>query len=135
MLEEISNLGIHMQAYVDDVCSLVSGINIRTICRKMQNALDDVDAWCNKYGLNANPNKTTLVLFTRKRKIDELIPIKLKGVQLQLSEEVKYLGVTLDMKLMWKAHVEDKTSKALNGFWLYRRAFGKTWGLNPYMVY
>ena len=135
LLEEVSNLGVHIQAYADDVCFLVSGINIRTVCRKIQTALDVVDAWCNRNGLIANPNKTTLVLFTRKRKIDDLTPIILKGVNLQLSDEVKYLGVTLDKKLTWKAHVEDKTSKALNAFWICRRAFSKTWGLTPYMVY
>ena len=57
------------------------------------------------------PNKTTLLLFTWKRKIDELTSITLKGVNLQHSDEVKYFGMTLD-------NVEDKTTKALNAFWL-----------------
>ena len=135
LLNEISNMDVHIQAYADDVCLLASGKNLRILCTKIQRALNKLDEWCNRNGLNANPSKTTLVMFTRKRKISGLIPITLKGVVLQIFDEVKYLGVILDKKLSWKKHLEDKTSKALNAFWQCRRAFGKTWGLSPYMVY
>ena len=33
LLEEISNIGAPIQAYADYVCFLVSGINIRIVCR------------------------------------------------------------------------------------------------------
>jgi hypothetical protein len=35
----------------------------------MQWALSTVETWCNKVGLSVNPDKTGLVAFTRKRKL------------------------------------------------------------------
>ena len=48
--------------------------------RKIEAALDVVDV---------NPNKVTFDFFTRKRKFEELTPFTPKGVNLQLSDEVK----------------------------------------------
>lgn len=126
LLEEVSQLGIFIQAYADDVCLLISHKNLGKACEQAQLALNRLDAWCSRNGLNANPNKTNFVLFTRNRKIEGLIPILLKGITLQISEEVKYLGITLGKKLTWGKHLEEKSSRALTAF--CRRAFGKTWG-------
>ena len=42
--------------------------------------------------------------------------------------QVNYLGVSLDSKLKWKAHVDSKCRKAIVAFSLLRRTIGKTWG-------
>lgn len=63
-----------------------------------------------------------------------MAPLVLKGVNLNISQEVKYLGVTLDHKLLWGKHVSLKISQALTSFWSCRRVFGKTWGLSPSRV-
>ncbi|XP_061729791.1 uncharacterized protein LOC133534609 [Cydia pomonella] len=57
--------------------------------------------------------------------------LKLYGRVLEMSDEVKYLGVTLDKELNWRKHVELTTTKALRVFGMCRTAYGKTWGLNP----
>lgn len=135
LLNELQDSGCHIQAYADDVCALISGRSLATICSKMQIVLDKIENWCNLQGLSVNPNKSTLVLFTRKRKMEGLTLPAIKGVTLQLSSEVKYLGVTLDNKLSWKTHVEQKVSRTLKVFWQCKGAFSKTWGLRPAVVY
>jgi hypothetical protein len=51
--------------------------------------------------LSINPNKTVIVPFTRKRKINLREPI-LFNKTIQFSDNVKYLGLLLDKGLTWK---------------------------------
>jgi hypothetical protein len=43
-----------------------------------------------------------------------------------MTNQVKYLGVILDKKLDWKAHLENRMRKACYAYWQCRRAVGKT---------
>ncbi|XP_039758880.1 uncharacterized protein LOC120632909 [Pararge aegeria] len=97
----------------------------------MQRALRLIERWCKENDLSVNPKKTQLVLFTNKRKPDIPKLPTLFNTSLTLSNEVKYLGVTLDSKLSWKRHIEDKTNKATIILHQCKRMLGKTWGLKP----
>ncbi|CAD7085101.1 unnamed protein product [Hermetia illucens] len=134
LLCELQNLSIHAQAYADDVAVLAVDRDLGTVCRNIQRAVDLIDSWCLRHGLSVNLNKTTMVLFTKRRKLDGLCLPEMRGTTLQLSEEVKYLGVTLDKKLLWNKHVEVKMKRALTAYGLCRRTFASTWGLRPHVV-
>ncbi|XP_069356405.1 uncharacterized protein [Maniola hyperantus] len=97
----------------------------------MQRALRLIERWCNENELTVNPKKTEMILFTNKRKIELTKPPTLFNTSLELSAEVKYLGVTLDSKLSWKRHTEDKTKKSLAILNQCKRMLGKKWGLKP----
>jgi len=84
--------------------------------------------------LSVNPRKTAIVPFTNKRKLDNLIEPTLFGEQIEFSNQVKYLGIILDSKLTWNAHIDYITNKGRNIFWACRRAYGQTWGLKPHVV-
>lgn len=62
----------------------------------MSAAVRMVEVWCEESGLTVNPEKTGLILFTKKRKCVPLKMPKLFGISLKLTERVKYLGVILD---------------------------------------
>ena len=47
----------------------------------------------------------------------------------------KYLGVILDSRLRWKAHVDTKCQNAILVFNQIRRTTGKTWGFSPKIVH
>jgi hypothetical protein len=49
--------------------------------------------------------------------------------ELQLKNQVKYLGVILDEILNWNSHIDHRMQKATISFWQCRRAIGKTCGL------
>lgn len=133
LLAGIERLGVKVIGFADDVCIAVSGNHPNYMTSKMQKALDFVETWCTSQSLRVNPNKTEMVLFTRKRRF-ELRPISIFGSELARSQEVRYLGVTLDSKLSWKSHISKQAQKALATFWACRRMFGQTWGLKPRMV-
>ncbi|WP_333765256.1 hypothetical protein, partial [Streptomyces sp. IBSBF 2390] len=87
--------------------------------------------WATNCGLGVNPDKTELVLFTKKTNIPAFNTPKLEGKRLKLSKEAKYLGVFLDSKLNWNRNVEERVKKAQAAFYLCRGALGKSWGLSP----
>lgn len=117
--------------YADDLTILISGHFTSVACNIMNNALKVVEAWCAENGLSVNPTKTELVLFTNKRNLGMYQLPSLFGTQLSLSDEVKYLGITLDSKLNWAKHLDNKIKKATISFWQCRKMIGKTWGLTP----
>ncbi|GBP11128.1 Retrovirus-related Pol polyprotein from type-1 retrotransposable element R1 4 [Eumeta japonica] len=99
----------------------------------MQLALDVTSEWCQEKELTINPNKTTLVPFTRRRNV-HIGELKLGTVGIEQSEEMKYLGVILDRTLTWNKHLSYVTNKALRMAYACQRLYGKTWGLRPKMM-
>ncbi|KAJ8983160.1 hypothetical protein NQ317_016259 [Molorchus minor] len=85
--------------------------------------------------MSVNPHKTVIVPFTRKRKLDGLIQPSIMGETIAFSEEVKYLGVTLDKTMTWNSHLDKVIHKAKMSFWTCRRICGKSWGIGPQQMY
>lgn len=131
LLESLNKDGIYTIGYADDLAIMISGLFESTLCEKMQKALRVVEEWCHRHSLSVNPNKTELVLFTRKTKMPKLELPRLFGTSLNLSKEVKYLGIWLDSKLIWGKQLDHVTTKATNVLWQCTRAVGKDWGLKP----
>jgi hypothetical protein len=130
LLTTLSGGGVFIQGYADDVCLFAVGKFPDTVSGLMQWALLTVETWFNEVGLSVNLDKTGLVAFTRKRKLQGFFEPRIFGVTLSLSGSVKYLGVILDSRLAWREHVEVKVRKADN-LWACRRACGARWGLRP----
>ena len=64
-----------------------------------QNALTRVDEWYREVGLSVNPDKTEMIIFTRKRKLEGWKDLYTQGRRVEGEQVVRHLGVTLDAKL------------------------------------
>jgi hypothetical protein len=135
LIVRLNTGGVYCQGYADDICLLAGGKFPNTVSELMQGALYTVEKWCDEVGLSVSPDKTDLVVFTKKRKLNGFFEPLLFGVTLHRSESVRYLGVTLDSRLTWREHVNNKMMKAQNSLWACRRSFGTVWGLRPRVVY
>ena len=122
--------GIHIQAYADDVTLLVTGDKERVMKRRMQSALETVWNWGQKSGLTINPDKTEVVVFTLRKKW-AMGPLRIREAKIPISDEVKYLGITMTKTLTWNRHIADKLVKSQRIMAQCRRVIGKSWGLNP----
>jgi len=112
LFTKLNGGGAFIQGYTDDICLLAVGKFPNTVSGLMQWALSTVEIWCNEVGLSVNPDKTGLIAFTRKRKLQGFLESQLFGIKLSLSGSVQYLGVILDSRLTWREHVEVKVRKA-----------------------
>ena len=64
----------------------------------LQDTLDTVDAWCKKWRLQINPNKSKVVHFRKKRTKRSNYTFKLGDKHLEYETSYKYLGVIFDEK-------------------------------------
>ena len=74
----------------------------------MQEVLDELVEWGESCNVSFNPEKTVAVGFTRARKhtFDENLVIH--GQHVQHVDVVRYLGLHLDKRLNWTAHLDLK---------------------------
>jgi hypothetical protein len=135
LLWGLNNNGYYTVRYADVIAVLINGKFPQTVSEVLQTALCAVQQWCERTKLSVNPNKTVVVPFTRKRNIKGLSEPILFNKRIQLSCEVKYLGVKLDKGLTWKKQVDKVIDEAYKAFWTCRGTFRKTWGLKPKVVY
>ena len=98
-----------------------------------QKAITAAANWASEQELQFSSKKTEIVLFTLKRNPD-LGSLSMNGSKLELSKEVRLLGVTLDSKLTWKTHTTQINRKATTALMQYRQIVGKTWGTKPSLL-
>ena len=97
----------------------------------LQTAVDKATDWGVQNGLAFNASKTVVVIFSYKYKIVQPKKLKMGGLIVPFSPSVKYLGVTLDTKLNWNIHIQEKINKAKNLLLMSRRAIGIKFGPSP----
>ena len=68
---------------------------------KLQTVINRLTAWGRTCGLTFNLVKTKVVFFTRTRVVPDK-PIQVDGIDVPYTNEVKYLGLTLDSIQSWK---------------------------------
>ena len=87
--------------------------------------------WNKSYSLAARKPRLYCSLTNR---IQTLGSLSMNGTKLELSNEARLLGVTLDSKLTWKPHITRITRKATTALMQCRQIVGKTWGITPSMM-
>ncbi|XP_039762519.1 uncharacterized protein LOC120635572 [Pararge aegeria] len=123
----MANLHFDVQGYADDLVVTVRGVCQDTLSHRMQRALNTIEKWCIENELTVNADKTVIIPFTRKRKIDNLKPPKLKNI--------RYLGVTLDKKMTWNSHINGVLKKAKSALGICGRLAGNRWGMKPKITF
>ena len=92
--------------FADDTAILAVGNNNTISTQKLQSAVNQINDWTNRWGIKLNETKSVHVDFTNKK--IQHIPVSINNNQIPYSNNAKYLGITLDAKLRWKAHVKKK---------------------------
>ncbi|MDE3023336.1 MAG: hypothetical protein KGI54_16055 [Pseudomonadota bacterium] len=116
--------------YADDLVLIARGPVLETLISNTQLALDRVTEWGTSQGLKFSASKSVAVVFTHRRKWT-CDPLRMNGLDVPYSNTVKYLGITLDGRLNWKAHIQDKLKKAKIRLFQYKQVVGTTYGPSP----
>lgn len=92
--------------FADDTAIMAIGDNHSQSTQKVQSAVNRIVEWTDKWRIKLNESKSVHIDFTNKR--EQYHPVRINNQVIPYSNTAKYLGLTLDAKLRWKAHVKKK---------------------------
>lgn len=108
---------ISSSLFVDDIAIWATSSTGPSLERQLQLGVKHLERWSSRNGLAFSPAKTVGVHFCRKRGCCPDPHVTLDGNQISFQPSAKFLGVTLDKRLTYTAHIKnlrDKCSKSLN---------------------
>ena len=118
--------------YADDCCVIFGGRKSSVLVRRLQRVLDQLVAWGETCGLRFNPDKTVVVNFSRKHA--QLIPhLRIGGDYVPYSREAVYLGITLDDKLTWRKHLNNRIARSKKYLMKMSNISKAIWGPKPHL--
>lgn len=104
--------------FADDISVVVPNLyeSLNEFNNEINKSISDIINWLTTNNLNVNVNKTKYIQFHNQRnnKISDL-PIHHNGQIIDESNEVTFLGITLDKNCKWKSHVQ-KVCQKVNRF-------------------
>lgn len=117
--------------FADDTAFFVHGLQHRGITTKLRKAYNSAKGYCEKWRIGLNPAKTEAILFPfdgKKRRrppgnrinlgttaasdSDASLQAAQQDDQLDYAQNLKYLGVTFDSKLLFNEHIKQAVNKA-----------------------
>ena len=96
--------------YADDANIIITGKNTLEIEQKMIELNERLVRWVNSNGLMLNLKKTHFMIFSRQQ-IVQNPTLKINNFQIKRVHEARFLGVIIDEKLTWSAHIRAIKSK------------------------
>jgi len=97
--------------FADDTTIFTESRNIEAITTNLQAHLDTISYWCKKWRIQINASKSVGVIFSLRRHHSPA-QLTFNNVNIPWNSSVKYLGLTLDVRLTWQPHISSKLQQA-----------------------
>ena len=112
-INDISNFttdGCVTNLFADDGMIYASGDSVSEVQLKLQNCLINISKWYRENRLKINSDKSKVMLVGSKAQlkslnVDEFI-LNYEGMPLELVENAKYLGMSINSDISWDFHVQ-----------------------------
>lgn len=92
--------------FADDTVILAAHEDPIRASTTLQNHLDQIQTWLQKWRIKINETKSAQVNFTLRR--EKCPQVQLNNIPIPQSASTKYLGIHIDSKLTWKEHIVKK---------------------------
>lgn len=96
--------GAKLVGFADDLAILLSASDRDTLIWNVNEALRDICKWMKTHHLQIAPEKTEAVILEGPRKRDGIV-FRIGGREITPGKNIKYLGVILDDKGIFGAHI------------------------------
>jgi hypothetical protein len=108
--------------FADDTALYTSHSNAQVIIQNLQEAINVLQNYYLEWKIKINPTKSQCIYFSKRRSVRYLptTDLNICGSSIPWSDEVKYLGVLLDKKLLFRNHIQysiEKTQKMFKIFY------------------
>jgi hypothetical protein len=128
LLTRLKKTKTHCKAFADDGALITCNLKLSEAMKDAQKAINVAVQWAKEMGVEFSVEKTVVMLFTKKRASSYKMPtlLRLYGKEIPFSKTAKYLGITLDDKLSWRPHIENKIKTAKRTLMAIRSTIGKS---------
>ena len=120
-----SNVSSKMVAYADDttIYSIVNSPSDRAAAAEsISSDLEHINRWCQLWGMQLNPSKTSCLIVSRSRTASPAHPqLSLNGHILNNCNTIKLLGITFDSKLTFEEHIRKMSSSIAQKIGILRK--------------
>ena len=99
-----------------------------SIERQLQLCLNKIEKWADENGFKFSKTKTVCMHFCNKRKLHPDPALTIYNSQIPVVSQTKFLGVILDNKLNFKAHIDYIRQKCEKGMNLLKVVAKMDWG-------
>lgn len=107
--------GATIIGFADDIAIVIVAKSTQEIEVVANEAVSAVGAWLQSVGLQLAEHKTEAVLISSRKKV-EAVTVTVGRQTIQSKEEIKYLGVILDRRLNFSAHLKYAGAKASRSY-------------------
>lgn len=101
---------VSVAAYADDIALYSSHSNPYTAVRKIETTLNHLTDELTRYNISINPDKTDGIIFSYHSKFKRPTHFRLGHRLIPFSNNITYLGITLDKHLTFSKHIKRKLS-------------------------
>jgi len=115
-----SATGLNVIHYADDTTVFCSGSDLAGVTEVINAELLSVDEWLRSNRLSLNTQKSKAMIMT-KRVFDVVPVIKIGDSELEMANEMKFLGVIIDKNLSFASHCTNVMSKLSSALGIMRR--------------
>ena len=119
---------LQFSMYADDLAIWFTDANAERANNIVQLALNHVQKWCDRWGLDISPLKSATVIFSKKRRNVATAPLRVNGSNIPLLPSFKYLGITLDNRLTFNEHILDLRQRSSRRLNIIKCIAGRDWG-------
>jgi hypothetical protein len=125
---EDTSLSLSPTGFADDVTLIVYSRTVERNCELLEKAYKKCLKWAKTHGSRFNPEKSELIHFYKARKDLGKTEIILEGNIVKPSKSIRLLGVYMNQRLSYKAHLEVIKGRIAIILGAFRRLIQSTWG-------
>ena len=115
--------------FADDLAAWARSKRLKDINSKLQQVLDNIEEWMNKWRMKVSTSKTVCTVFNKGGKnLSNKLTLTYKQAHISSDSNPKFLGVTLDPALRLNKHTEIIATRAKKRLNMIKSIKGKNWG-------
>ena len=102
---QYNNSSLHI--FADDTLITAQSYNPANAAEQIKRSMDQIEPWLQKWRIQINPHKCKAIIYSKRyRHLKQVVPpLQVSGQNINWNTEVKYLGLTLDRKLLFNTHI------------------------------
>ena len=116
-MNDITNASKTLQyiLFADDTSLFMSDVNLERLVTNFNIELDRISQWLCTNKLILNVKKTNYMIFTNRNINTDQVKVKINDELINCCDSLKFLGISIDSKLTWHAHIDSICNRLSKG--------------------